>query len=491
MASSEGCCRERALNSKPNCVDVAAVNLVLMGVLAYVALQLAVGLWVTRKNKTEEDYLLAGRSFGFGLATFSFFATWFGAETCIGAAGKVYEKGLSGTASDPFGYGICLMLMGLVFAAPLWRRKYVTLGDLFRERFSPNVEKLAVLLMVPTSLLWAAAQIRAFGQVLDASSGIGVTTGILIGAGVAIAYTAVGGLRADVMTDLVQGIAIIIGLGVLGVVIVNVTGGVAQTAAAIPTERLRLFGDVHWLETVEMWAVPIIGSITAQELAARALACRSPEIARRAALAGGGLYVLIGLVPVLIGLLGPALMPGLKEPEQLLPLLAQKHLPTFLYILFAGALVSAILSTVDSTLLAASALVTHNLILPHRPTMEESAKLRLSKLGVVAAGVVALGLAVSAESIYGLVQSASAFGSAGLFVAMGFGLFTGFGGARSAAAALVTGAGVWVFGTYVHEIPYVYLTSLAMALLAYVITAAVEKRPATRNAENPSVKDAR
>ncbi len=76
MASSEGCCRERALNSKPNCVDVAAVNLVLMGVLAYVALQLAVGLWVTRKNKTEEDYLLAGRSFGFGLATFSFFATW-------------------------------------------------------------------------------------------------------------------------------------------------------------------------------------------------------------------------------------------------------------------------------------------------------------------------------------------------------------------------------------------------------------------------------
>ncbi len=91
----------------------------------------------------------------------------------------------------------------------------------------------------------------------------------------------------------------------------------------------------------------------------------------------------------------------------------------------------------------------------------------------MAAGVVALGLAVSAESIYGLVQSASAFGSAGLFVAMGFGLFTGFGGARSAAAALVTGAGVWVFGTYVHEIPYVYLTSLATALLAYVITAAV------------------
>ncbi len=449
-------------------------NLILIGVLAYVALQLAIGLWVTRRNKTEEDYLLAGRSFGFGLATFSFFATWFGAETCIGAAGRVYEKGLAGTASDPFGYGLCLILMGLFFAAPLWRRKYITLGDFFRERFSPSVEKLAVLLMVPTSLLWAAAQIRAFGQVLDASSGLGVTTGILIGASVAIAYTAAGGLRADVMTDLIQGIAIILGLGLLCVLIVNSIGGVAQTAAAIPTERLRIFGDAHWLETMEAWAIPIIGSITAQELAARALACRSPEIARRAALTGGGLYILIGLVPVLIGLLGPTLLPDLKEPEQLLPLVAQKHLPTFLYVLFAGALVSAILSTVDSTLLASSSLVTHNLILPRRPAMDEAAKLKLSKIGVMAAGVIALGLALSAESIYGLVQSASAFGSAGLFVAMAFGLFTRIGGPRSAAAALVAGTVVWLFCTYVVKADHPYLLALAAALVNYLAIAALE-----------------
>ncbi len=104
------------------------------------------------------------------MASFSIFATWFGAETVVGAAGSIYSDGLSGGSADPFGYGLCLVVLGVVVAAPLWRRQYTTFGDLFRERYSPGVERLAVLLMVPTSVLWAAAQIRAFGQVVSVSS---------------------------------------------------------------------------------------------------------------------------------------------------------------------------------------------------------------------------------------------------------------------------------------------------------------------------------
>ena len=93
--------------------------------------------------------------------TFTVFATWFGAETCIAAAGSVYRSGLSGGSADPFGYGLCIVLTGLVLAVPLWRLKLTTLADLFRIRFDPVVERIAVVLMVPTSLFWAAAQVRA------------------------------------------------------------------------------------------------------------------------------------------------------------------------------------------------------------------------------------------------------------------------------------------------------------------------------------------
>jgi Na+/proline symporter len=75
------------------------MNITLAGVLAYVVAQLLIGAWVARRIRTEEDYLVAGRKLGYPLAMFTIFATWFGAETCIGAAGAIYESGLSGSAS--------------------------------------------------------------------------------------------------------------------------------------------------------------------------------------------------------------------------------------------------------------------------------------------------------------------------------------------------------------------------------------------------------
>src|SRR5438034_11464471 len=111
------------------------MNAVLIGVLVYVVLQLAVGVLVSRGIRSEADYLVAGRRIGLGLATFSMFATWFGAETCIGASGKFYTEGMAGGVTDPFGYALALFIVGFVIAAPLWNRGLTTLADLFRERF--------------------------------------------------------------------------------------------------------------------------------------------------------------------------------------------------------------------------------------------------------------------------------------------------------------------------------------------------------------------
>lgn len=234
------------------------------GLTAYVAVQLAVGLWVSRRIVDEDDYLLAGRSLGYGLGIFTVFATWFGAETCIGSAGSIYSDGLAGGTADPFGYALCLMLMGAVFAIPLWRCRLTTLADLFRRRYGPRVERLAVILLVPSSLLWAAGQIRAFGQVLSVSSELDVSAAITVAAIVGIVYTVSGGLLADALTDVVQGGALIVGLVVLSTVLLAGEG--ISEAAAVSPERLRLFGgpETPWWLTLEAWAIPICGSVLSQ-----------------------------------------------------------------------------------------------------------------------------------------------------------------------------------------------------------------------------------
>lgn len=443
----------------------------LLGILGYVMLQLGIGVWVSRRIRSEDDYLVAGRSLGPVLASASVFATWFGAETCVGAAGEVYSHGLTRTSVEPFAYGLCLVLMGLLFAAAFWRRRITTLADLFHGRYGRSTETLAAVLLIPTSLLWAAAQVRAFGNVIATGSPISLETGIAIAAAIAIVYTVFGGLLADVLTDLVQGGALVLGLVVLLVAVIADLGGVAETVAAIDPDRIRLVGGQQpgLLATVEAWAIPVLGSLVAQEVVSRSLAARSAGVARAAGLAGGGIYVLVGLIPVTLGLLGPRLMPGLEDGEQLLPALAREHLAPFLYVLFAGALVSAILSTVDSALLVASSLLSRNVVLTRRiETVSERTKLGLARAGVVVFGTIAWGLAHSSEGVFALVEEASGFGSAGILVIVTFGLFTKRGGAWAANLALTFGILVWVLGYYVAgEFPYPYLCSFAAALLGF------------------------
>lgn len=448
------------------------MNLTLLGISIYIGLQFLIGVVVSRRIRTEADYLVAGRQLGLVLATFSIFATWFGAETIVGAAGAIYHDGLSGASADPFGYVLCILLLGAFFAAPLWRRGYMTFGDLFRDRFSPGVERLFVLLTVPTSVIWAAAQVRAFGQVLSSITEWHVDATIAIATGLVIGYTAFGGLLADAWTDLVQGISLVIGLLLIGVSLWWHTP-VDVIQSAMHSDRLKLLSgaETPWHETAESWAIPVLGSLFAVELVSRVLACNSPETAKRACWFGGMLYLVVGLIPVSVGLLGPHLHPELEDPEQLMPLVAVNQLGSMFLVIFSGTLISAILSTVDSSLLAASALISHNLIGNSIRDLSDQARVRFARCGVVGLGILAYLIARRGESVHDLVELASAFSSSGVFVIVCFGMRTKVGGALSAYGALVTGAAVWSLGEFYFGWSAPYLISIVTAIAVYLLLA--------------------
>ncbi len=445
------------------------MNWLLFSILAYVAMQLIIGFVVTKRIKNESDYLVGGRSLGLGIATMTIFATWFGAETCIGASGAIYEEGLAGGRADPLGYSLCIFGMGIFFAALFWRKGLTTIADLFRFRFGGASEKIAVLLMVPTSLLWGAAQIRAFGQILAASSEMEVEFAIAVAATIVILYTMMGGILADAFTDLVQGIVLVVGLIVTAIVIFANEEARGALSTAFEPGRLNLVAPGEtFLDTAESWAVPVFGSIFAQELVSRTLAARSPKIARIACIQAGTLYLFIGFIPVIIGLAGPALLPNLEHSEQLLPRVAQTYLPSALYILFAGALVSAFLSTVNSNLLACAALTSHNFVAPLVGKRDEKFLLWLTRVLVVAFGLLAYVMARHAERVYSLVEEASAFGSSGLFVVIVLGLITRRGGRITACATLITGVVSYVFFNYVYEMSFPFVLSLVASTVCYL-----------------------
>ncbi len=445
------------------------MNWILIALLGYVLLQLAVVFLLARKPQTESDYLLAGRSLGPWLAVFSVFATWFGAETCIGATAEAYSGGLTAVAADPFGYALGIVAMGLFFAAALRKRGLLTLADLFRNRWGSGIERLAALVMIPSSLLWAAAQVRAFGQVIASVSDLSFIAATGLAAFVVIVYTAVGGMWADAWTDLVQGLVLILGLLLLLAVFVLLGGfealpDTAAAAAARAPARAR--------PLIEVLAVPIFGTIAAQELTSRVLAMRDAKLARSATVAAGFLYLAVGLIPVVIGLGAAATLGTGVEPEQVLSRYAQSQLPVILYVVFLGALVSAILSTLSGALLVAGSLAAHNLIAPLAgDRLGERAKLRLNRAAVVAFGVIAYLISLGSDSLYALVEQASGLASAGVLVLMVVAIFApAVGGVASAAAALIASVAVYVLASNL-DATMPYLASLAAAVCAYAVLA--------------------
>lgn len=155
---------------------------------------------------------------------------------------------------------------------------------------------------------------------------------------------------------------------------------------------------------------------------------------------------MVGSVPVLLGLLGTAVGFQASDQDSYLPQLASQYLDPILYVVLMGAIVSAILSTVDTTLLAVSAIATRNIVERVVPDLSERAKVNVGRALTASAGLVALAFAASGENIKGLVEIASSFGSSGILVALLFGLHTKFGDERAAVAALVTGGGISVLG---------------------------------------------
>jgi Na+/proline symporter len=325
-------------------------------------------------------------------------------------------------------------------------------------------------------LFWAAAQIHAFGDVVAVNSDgtISPTVGIAIAAGIAIVYTVSGGLMADVYTDVLQATILIGGLVALFVsVLLALPEMPAESAAAAVAPNHD--SSPPLLDMLEAWAIPILGSIVAQEAISRTLAARSAATARNSALLGGSIYLLVGAIPLTIGLLGPRLLPDLADPEAILPTLSKEHLPTWLNFVFAGALIAAILSTVDSCLLVVSSIAVRNLA-PHVDDRSQD-RLRAARVAVVVAGLAAYGLANTDWNVGDLVEQASGFGSAGVFVLAVLATRGRIGGPIAANGALLAGASSWVLGRYLapDTFDHPYLASLAAAAGGFALGVGIER----------------
>ena len=427
-------------------------------VILYLALSIAVGVVAALRVHNTRDFVLAGRTLPLYVVTAMVCATWFGSETVLGISSTFLKEGLRGIVADPFGSSLCLILVGLFFAAKLYRMNFLTIGDYYRTRYDATAELLTSLAIVVSYLGWLSAQIVVIGLVFSTVTGgaVSMGAGIVIGAAVVLVYTLWGGMYSVAWTNFVQMVVIVVGLLYIFVLVADRAGGVGTVVA-----------HAHAAGKLEFWPKPelrdvlafigagvtlMLGSIPQQDVFQRVTSARSERVAVAGSVLGGVFYFVLAFIPIFLAysasLIDPKMVADLidKDHQRILPALIIGHTPLAAQILFFGALLSAVMSTASATLLAPSVTFTENVLKRFlRRELDDREFLRTMRIVVAAfaVGVTAFALN-SGSTIYEMVVGAYKVTLVAAFVPLAAGLYWRRATTQGALAAIVLGLVTWI-----------------------------------------------
>ncbi|NLA04843.1 MAG: hypothetical protein GX881_03895 [Firmicutes bacterium] len=434
---------------------------VMAGLFIYLLLMLAVGWWSHKRIKNTDDFIVAGRRLPLFLTTGTLFATWFCGGTLMGTAAQSYLFGNQGVIFDPWGSTLSLLLTGLVFGRLMRRGGYLTVIDFFDLRYGKKMGLLASLVQVVAEIGWVGGQLVAFGVILQFFAGIPFFWGVALSCAVLVVYTYLGGMWSVTLTDFLQAGLIIGGTAVLLFTVVPLAGGWGELLASagnragipagalLPTKEhgyLGYFGLPGWFYYLGAWLSTGLGDIPSQDLAQRLLAAKNERTASWSAILAALLYLVVGMIPVLLGSLMYGLNPGLAtaETEMILPHLATSYLPPVLTAIFAVALVATLMSSSDSALLAAASIVGRNVLRYFHPGAGSALTLKVTRLCIPFIAVSSLLIACYAGTIYMLIVIAWSLILVGLFAPFAAGYFWKQSNQSGAVAALTGGLFSWI-----------------------------------------------
>jgi len=355
---------------------------------------------MARRANTLEDHYLSGRGIGMFVMFLTLYATQYSGNTLIGFAGKAYRDGFFFLVSVTF----MMSVIGayLIYAPRLFRRShrrgYLTVSDYIQDRFGSGMLTLLVTLVCIVALgNYILSNLKAIGYIVEVSTGgsISFADGVVALALVMVIYETLGGLRSVAWTDVLQGILLLIGCVLIFAGMQYQYGGLATAADTLMQARPDLWAPpdaAHkrlWCSTL---LIVFFGISIYPHAIQRIYAARSEATLVRSFQVMVFMPLVTTFFMLVVGVVGAARFPGLDKTgsEQITMLMLSDlaaHLPGFgaLLVLFICAAVAAIMSTVDSALLAISSLVTQNIYRPLRP---EASEARLTFVGKFASWLV-------------------------------------------------------------------------------------------------------
>ncbi|XP_072177684.1 high-affinity choline transporter 1-like [Diadema setosum] len=382
------------------------------GIAVFYIVILLVGLWAARKTRGVSDpdsVLVASRDLNLFVGVFTTAATVVGGAYINGAAESVYAYGLVWTQA-PWAYAVCISLGGILFAKKMRAKGYVTMLDPFQVTYG---NRMGGLLFIPSlfgEILWTAAILAALGTTMSVILELDVTLSVIISACIVAFYTFFGGLYSVAYTDVVQLFCIFLGLWFCIPFVMTsehakpITNTSSEWIGSIDTRDIGIWIDYTLLL--------LLGGITWQAYFQRVLSAKSPDAAQKMSYIAGVLVLIMAIPSVLIGAVGfgtdwsetslnlNKTVPS-ENPSLILPLVIQYLTPTYVAFIGLGALSAAVMSSADSSVLAASSMFAHNIYKGlFRNAVSKREIVWVIRVSIVVTTALATILALTVNSVY-------------------------------------------------------------------------------------------
>ncbi|MGI6204823.1 MAG: sodium/pantothenate symporter [Anaerovoracaceae bacterium] len=501
---------------------------VLAILLAYMALNLVVGIWMSKQGEKKsgkggflQNYFIGGRSMGGFVLAMTLIATYTSASSFLGGPGLASDWGLTQSWVAAIQIGTAFITLGVVgkkLAVVSRRINAVTVTEYLRARY--NSPAIVITCSVALLVFFAAQMVAQFmggATLIQVATGMPYIWGLVLFAAVVIIYTSIGGFRAVVITDTIQGLVMTIGTFLFLFFVIRAGGGLGHIETALdasnPGWNLLGMGDngktVLALSPgylISFWVLVGVGVIGLPQTAVRSMGFKDTQSLHRALIYG---TVTVGILMIGMHFAGTLTVPlvegaNLESTDQVIPYVVMKYMPTWAAGLFLAAPLAAVMSTVDSLMILASATIIKDLYMNYivkkdyrdaprdekayvSETAEEEKKQqkklsRASVLLTVAIGLIVFLCAIKPPSILVWVNLFAMGGlEATFFWPLVGGLFYRKGTAAACLSSTVVGIAVFLFFNlnkiapfHIHEI---VLGLIAGGLTYFIVSKVQNKEP--------------
>ena len=422
-----------------------AANLHLLLLIAYSVGVIALGIWASRFVRGSSEFFVGGRGLGPALLMSSMLAANIGAASTVGVAGKAYQEGISawwwvGSA------GIGSLLFALTVAPALWRlakeHQFYTTGDYLEFRYGVGIRTVLSIVICLAALILLAGQLLAGATILKLVMGIPLWGGALIGAAIMTIYFAAGGLLGSAWVNSLQLVVMLGGFLLALPVVVGNAGGFAGVSA--PPSAPPFFAEfLHSSGPGSGWMFLVLTApsfLISPGLIQKAYAARSEAALK----IGIGLNALVlmsfAFVPVIFGMAARSAVPGIQNPNDVLPAFLMTALPVWLGALALSAVFSTEVDTCDTILFMLSTSISKDLYKRHlNPSASDAQLLRVARMAAAAGGAAGVVLSLVVGTVLGAVTMFYQVMVVTFFVPIVGGLYVRRMTTRAAAASIVAG----------------------------------------------------